>query len=167
MTLARAGAALLCCAALGGCAVGGGTLSIAADRRFPLAALDALVPGTEAAAVVAALGLPASFGVDDRGRRYLQYNVYSLGSHVFGAGTGVVGVNAMVIQSSAQGFEARVYLEKGRVTRVATRVYERAPQADTDADAASDAAAGRTGSEREAAPVWQDSGRAHLLDDPA
>lgn len=151
MSLRRVGAALLGCVVLGGCAVGGGTLSISADRRFERVALDALAPGTEEAAVVAALGLPAAFGVDDRGRRYLQYNVYSLGSHVLGAGTGFVGVNALMIQSTARGFEARVYLERGRVTRVATRVYE----SDAEAGVADDAAAVPAAGAREHGPLWQ------------
>lgn len=116
--------ALLCCLLLAGCAVGGGRMNVAADRPFERAALDAVVPGMAEAEVVARLGLPVAFGVDDRGRRYLQYSQSGFASTVFGAGTGPIGVNAVVVQASASGFEARVYLEAGRVIRVATRVYE-------------------------------------------
>ena len=123
MSLRRAVAVASCCLVLQACAVGGGRLTVAADRYFQRAALDAVAPGMAEAAVVAALGLPAAFGVDDRGRRYLQYRPYSLGSQVFGAGTGFVGVNATMVRSSARGFEARVYLEGGRVTRIATRDF--------------------------------------------
>lgn len=133
MNWRRSGTAMLCCISLAGCAVGSGRLSVAADRQFDRSALDALMPGMGEDAVIAALGLPAAFGVDDRGRRYLQYNRYSFGSHVFGAGTGFVGVNATRVQSTARGFEARVYLEGGRITRIATRVYALAEDADADA----------------------------------
>jgi hypothetical protein len=121
MNLRRMVAVVPCCLALAGCAVGGGRLHVAADRHFERAALGAVTPGMEEAAVIAALGLPAAFGVDDRGRRYLQYRRLTLGSQVFGGGTGLVGVNATMVRSSARGFEARVYLEGGRVTRIATR----------------------------------------------
>jgi hypothetical protein len=139
MNLQRPAAMVLFCLAMSGCAVGGGRLHVAADRQFDRAALDRLMPGMEEGAVVAALGLPAAFGVDDRGRRYLQYRQYSYGSQVIGAGTGFVGVNATMIRSSARGFEARVYLDGGRLTRIATRVYSLA--VDEPAAASADAPA--------------------------
>jgi hypothetical protein len=99
-------------------------MNVAADRPFARVALDGVVPGMAEAEVVARLGLPVAFGVDERGRRYLQYSQFAFASTVFGAGTGPIGVNALVVHASASGFDARVYLEAGRVTRVATRVYE-------------------------------------------
>jgi len=128
--------ALLCCLLLAGCAVGGGRMNVAADRPFERAALDGVVPGMAEPEVVARLGLPVAFGVDERGRRYLQYSQFGFASTVFGAGTGPIGVNALMVQASASGFEARVYIEAGRVTRVATRVYE--PPEGTAGDAGGD-----------------------------
>lgn len=139
----RTTAALLCCIALAGCAVGGGRLNLEADRRFELRVLDAVSTGMPEAEVVTTLGLPVAFGVDERGRRYLQYNLYSFGSSVFAAGTGPIGVNAMMIQSTATGFEARVFIEGGRVNHVATRVYSVAPVTTGDAAAIDGTGPGR------------------------
>ncbi len=139
----RTACALACCVALAGCAVGGGRLTVAADRSFDLPALDAVIPGMPEADVVVMLGLPAAFGVDDRGRRYLQYNRLSFGSNVFGAGTGVIGVNTTMIHSTASGFEARVFIEGGRVARVATRVYSAAAHAPADPAGVEPPGAGR------------------------
>lgn len=139
----RTAAALLCCIALAGCAVGGGRLNLAADRRFELRVLDSVSKGMPEAEVVATLGLPVAFGIDDRGRRYLQYNLSSFGSSVFGAGTGVIGINAMMIQSTASGFEARIFIEGGRVNHVATQVYSVAAETRGDAAAMDLVGAGR------------------------
>jgi hypothetical protein len=143
MNLRLPAAMVLCCLVLSGCAVGGGRLHVAADRQFDRAALDALTPGTDEDAVIAALGLPAAFGVDDRGRRYLQYRQYSYGSQVIGAGTGFVGVNATMVRSTARGFEARVYLDGGRLTRIATRVFSLAVDEQAAGPAAASAHHGR------------------------
>jgi hypothetical protein len=125
---ARAAASFaLCCLALAGCAVGGGTLRAVADRTFDLAAADAIRPGMDEPAVVAALGLPASFGVDDRGRRYLQYTLHALSLRMFGAGTGPVGMNGTVVNSATTGFDLRVFIEDGRVSRIARRVFQDDP----------------------------------------
>lgn len=123
MIARRTAAALAACLLATGCAVGGGTLDIAADRPFELSALEAIVPGMAEAEVVDRLGLPAAFGVDERGRRYLQYAQLRFASSVLAAGTGVVGVNATSIQSIPSGFQARVFIEGGRVARVAIRVH--------------------------------------------
>ncbi|MBC7779102.1 MAG: hypothetical protein H7125_03260 [Proteobacteria bacterium] len=113
-----------------GCAVGGGTIRIAADRSFEPQALEQVAPGMPEAAVVAALGLPASFGVDDRGRHYLQYNQLRIGAQMIAGGTGVIGVNGTFALGSTTGFDVRVFIEEGRVARVAQRTFHAAERAD-------------------------------------
>jgi hypothetical protein len=132
MTAARTAVVFAMSVLLAGCAVGGGRLDIATDRTFDLRTLEAIVPGMAEADVVARLGLPGAFGVDERGRRYLHYTQVRLGSSVLAAGTGVVGVNTMSIRSTASGFEARVFLEAGRVARVATRFHAEPVQVGSD-----------------------------------
>ena len=108
---------LLAAALAGGCAVQ--KTIVHEGRAFPverIVGIDAAWrDGLDRDAVRGLLGPPYATGSDADGQAFWLYRYRGQSTTSGGGGIGPIGVNALVVQASASGFEARVYIQAGRL----------------------------------------------------